>query len=481
MIRRQRAVAATPHAIASSYAREQLRARASIANARPRTRGEYVLYWMQSTQRLEDNWALRGATRLADRLDLPLLVYQGLDPTYPYASDRVHTFVLQGARAVARRADASGLSYRFALRRRRADDRRVVDRLAARASCVVTDLYPTAGVAERTRRVAARATCQVIAIESVGVVPAATIPREELAARTIRPKLLRELAHWLEPVEDRPPRRAMPPALLASLEADFLDPAVTDIAAAVAACEIDHAVGPVDVEGGLAPARARLAAFVLDGLPWYHERRRDPVDEAGASRLSRWLHFGMLSAAEVVRAVLAARGAADPGAAAFLDELLVWRELALNFCLRNSRYAELAALPAWVHRSMAAHDADPREALYPLDVLERGATESALWNAAQHELRRTGTMHNAVRQLWGKTVLSWTPTYDAARRALLRLNDRWALDGRDPNSYAGIQWCFGKFDRPFPERPVWGAIRPMSLARARAKYDVDAYAARWRV
>lgn len=467
------------HALESAYVREHLRARTVLANDRPRRRGAYVLYWMQSTQRLEENWALRGAVRLADRLALPLLVYHGLDPTYPYASDRVHTFVLQGARALARRAGDDGIAYRFGLRRRRDDDRRVVDRLAARAACVVTDHYPTAGVRQRTARFARRASCQVIAIESVGVVPSGTIEREEVAARTIRPRLLRDLAHWLEPVVDRAPRRDLPTSVLESLDAEFVDLARLDIPAAVAACEIDHAVGPVDVAGGLDPARERLAAFVRDGLPHYHERRREPADEHGSSRLSRWLHFGMLAAGEVVRAARAASDPDGPAVTGFLNELVVWRELALNFCLRNPRHDRLAALPEWVHRSMAAHAGDPREVVYPLAVLERGDTADALWNAAQRELVRTGTMHNAVRQLWGKTVLLWTPGYLEALRALLYLNDRWALDGRDPNSYAGIQWCFGKFDRPFPERPVWGSIRPMSLARARAKYDADAYVARW--
>lgn len=467
------------HPLESSYVRQHLRARTVLANDQPRRHGEYVLYWMQSTQRLEENWALRGAVRLADRLALPVLVYQGLDPTYPYASDRTHTFVLQGARALAQRADQAGLPYRFALRRRRADDRRVVDRLAARAACVVTDHYPTAGVWQRTARLARRVACQVIAIESVGVVPAGAIPGEEVAARTIRPKLMRDLAHWLEPVADRAPRRAMPASVLASLDADFVDLARVDLPAAVAACDIDHAVGPVDIEGGLAPARARLAAFLRDGLARYDERRREPADEHGSSRLSRWLHFGMLAAGEVVRAARAAHDPESSPVTAFLNEMVVWRELALNLCLRNPRYDQLAALPAWVRRSMAAHAADPREVVYPLTVLERGDTGDDLWNAAQHELVRTGTMHNAVRQLWGKTLLVWTADYAEALRALLHLNDRWALDGRDPNSYAGIQWCFGKFDRPFPERPVWGTIRPMSLARARAKYDAGAYVARW--
>jgi deoxyribodipyrimidine photo-lyase len=185
----------------------------------------------------------------------------------------------------------------------------------------------------------------------------------------------------------------------------------------------------------------------------------------------------MISPFEVVREVRAATS--EEQAEAFLNEMLTWRELSLNFCSRNPDHGSLAALPDWVHRSMRAHREDPREVTYTLDELERAATHDAIWNAGQRELVETGQMHNVVRMLWGKSVITWAPSYEQALEWLLHLNDKYALDGRDPNSYAGIQWCFGKFDRPFASRPVWGTIRPMSLERAPAKYDIGEYLVRW--
>jgi deoxyribodipyrimidine photo-lyase len=185
----------------------------------------------------------------------------------------------------------------------------------------------------------------------------------------------------------------------------------------------------------------------------------------------------MISPLEVVRAVRDAAPTTE--GEAFLNEMLTWRELSLNFCLRNANHASLAALPDWVHRSMRRHASDPREVTYTLDELERAATHDPIWNAGQRELLETGMMHNVVRMLWGKSVITWAPTYEEALAWLLHLNNKYGLDGRDPNSFAGIQWCFGKFDRPFAARPVWGTIRPMSLQRAHAKYEVADYISRW--
>ncbi len=466
------------HPLGSPYVRDQLSLRTLPLNEkRLQPDGDFVLYWMQSTQRLEDNWALRLAVTEADRVGKPLLIHQGIDPTYTHASDRFHTFMLQGAQELAERAAALGYTYRFALRRRRGDDARVLDRIARRAALVVTDDYHTAGVAQRSLRFAERVNCRVLAVDSVGVVPAASFHKEEYAARTIRPKLARLLEHALEPVEDRIPKRAMPASLLDGLEVEWLDVARCDVAAEVAHCEIDHEVGAVALQGGLAAARARLASFAADGLHDYSERRRHPSDERGSSRLSPYLHYGMISPHEVVTTV---RGAVSPERSdAFLNEMLTWRELSLNFCLRNPDHASLSALPEWAHRSMRAHAGDEREWTYSLEELERAATHDALWNAGQRELVESGMMHNVVRMLWGKSVITWAPTYAEALAWLLHLNNKYGLDGRDPNSFAGIQWCFGKFDRPFASRKVWGTIRPMSLDRAHAKYDLEGYLARW--
>lgn len=362
------------------------------------------------------------------------------------------------------------------LRRRRNDDRRAVDRVAARAALVVTDDFPTAGIAERTKRFAARCECRVMAVESHAIVPAALFVREEWAARTLRPKVMAHLSHALEPVADTLPRVDASEALWNSLEVDRLDLA-GDLVAQIARCEIDHSVPPAPLKSGRRAALARLRKFCDDALPRYDERRSDPADTDGSSRLSPYLHFGQVSAAEVARASIAAVG--RPGAERFLDELVTWRELSLNFTLRNPSFRTLAALPDWVHRTMAAHAGDEREAVYSLEQLERADTHHPLWNAAQRELVATGSIHNVLRMYWGKSVLTWTATYDDALRHLIHLNDKWALDGRDPSSYGGIQWCFGKFDRPWGERPVWGTIRSMSLERAYKKFDAAAYERRW--
>jgi deoxyribodipyrimidine photo-lyase len=466
------------HPLGSPYVRDQLSLRTLPLNEkRLQPDGEYVLYWMQSTQRLEDNWALRLATVEADRIGRPLLIHQGLDPTYLYASARFHTFIMEGARELAERAGRLGYTYRFALRHTRDDDRRVLDRLARRATIVVTDLFPTAGIAERSQRFADRVNCRVLAVDSVGVVPSACFYKEEYAARTIRPKLAKLLDHSLEAVDDRPPKRALSHSVLASLGVQWLDLASCDIGAEVARCEIAHEVGAVPIQGGLATARRHLRDFAANGLHAYAQRRRNPSDTNGSSRLSPFLHHGMISPLEVVQA--AREGAPGDQSDAFLNEMLTWRELSLNFCLRNPAHGSLTALPDWVQRSMATHASDTREVTYTLEELEQAATHDPIWNAGQRELLETGQMHNVVRMLWGKSVITWAPTYQQALDWLLHLNNKYGLDGRDPNSFAGIQWCFGKFDRPFASRPVWGTIRPMSLERAYAKYDVAEYLERW--
>jgi len=471
-----------PHLLISQFVRDQLSLRgARINEKRTQPEGEYVLYWMQSTHRFEENWALRFAILEADRLNKPLVIHQGLDPTYEHANDRIHSFILHNARELARRAEAMGLFYQFVLRRRRDDDRRVVDRLAARAALVVTDLYPTCGIAQRTQRLGERVNCRVVAIESHGVVPSGAFEKEEYAARTIRPKLHKLLSLALEPVAMQGPRRTVTPTLAASLRdtlaVDTLDLTRIDIASEIARCEIDHAVAPVALASGLPAARARLAMFCEGALADYTRRRSDPNDDEGTSRLSPYLHFGQISPAEVARAALASPHAAE--AQKFIDELVTWRELSLNFCLRNPNFGTLAALPDWVHKAMASHADDAREATYTLEEFERADTHDELWNAAQRELLLTGVMHNVVRMLWGKTLILWSAHYADALAWLVHLNNKYGLDGRDPSSYGGIQWCFGKFDRPFYNRPVMGVIRPMSIKRARDKWDAEQYIERW--
>jgi deoxyribodipyrimidine photo-lyase len=485
-----------PHAIDSDFVRDQLVARTTDVNGRrTRPEGAYVLYWMQSTQRLHENWALRAAIRAADKVGKPLLVHQGLDPTYPHASDRHHHHILHAARDTAAAARTLGVPYQFVLRRRRDDDRRVLDRLAARAYCVVTDRFPTAGVDARTWRLGERVACRVLAVDGSCIVPSGLFPKAEWAARTIRPKLAKLRDPSLEPVEERAPRAPWTRALQAlvddtraaeplPLDAWADDTTAGEAAAAdaiareIARSEIDHGVPPVHTfTPGARAAAARLDTFVRERLPEYTARRNEAADDH-TSHLSPDLHYGHIAAAEVVRAALAS-DAPRADVDAFVDQVLTWRELAYNWCVRTPGFDRLDALPDWIRRTMAAHAGDPREETYTRDELDAAATDDALWNAAQRQLVRSGVIHNYARMLWGKQVVRWAPTYEDARAWLFHLNDRYALDGRDPNSVGGIMWCLGLWDRSWGNKPIWGGLRPMLTSRAKLKFDVGRYVRQW--
>jgi deoxyribodipyrimidine photo-lyase len=486
-------MASTPHALDSDFVRDQLVARTTDVNGkRTRPEGAYVLYWMQSTQRLHENWALRAAVRAADKVGKPLLVHQGLDPTYPHASDRHHHHILHAALDTAADAVDAGLPYEFVLRRGRDGDRRVVDRLAEQAYVVITDRFPTAGVDARTWRLAERVGCRVLAIDGACIVPSGLLTKAEWAARTIRPKLAKLRDASLEPVEERGPRVAMSRDVqqlvddarradtlpLADWSALAPDARTAAIAREIAACDIDHTVAPVHaVTAGRRAAQARLATFVRERLGEYTTRRNEAADDH-TSHLSPDLHFGHVSAAEVVRAALASESPrADVDA--FVDQVLTWRELSYNWCVRTPRFDQLDALPDWIRRTMAAHADDPREERYTLTQLDAAETDDALWNAAQRQLVQAGVIHNYARMLWGKQVVKWAPTYEDARAWLFHLNDRYALDGRDPNSVGGIMWCLGLWDRSWGNKPIWGGLRPMLTSRAGKKFDVGRYVRKW--
>ena len=225
--------------------------------------------------------------------------------------------------------------------------------------------------------------------------------------------------------------------------------------------------------GGTINAHIRLKKFVDEILPDYEAARNKP-DRDGSSRLSAYLHFGFISPLEIALAVQNA-DAPQSSKDAYLEELIVRRELSFNFTLRNPNYDSLAALPAWAQKTMREHIDDERPFTYTLEELENGETHDELWNAAQREMVVTGEMHNYVRMLWGKNVIAWSPSYEIAFETLVHLNNKYCIDGRDPNSYAGILWCFGKHDRPWMERPVFGMIRYMTSGSTGKKFDSKKY------
>ncbi|MBM4281181.1 MAG: FAD-dependent oxidoreductase [Deltaproteobacteria bacterium] len=457
---------------------EELRRRSRVlVNGAPRE--GLVVYWMRVAVRGHENPALDAAIAAANDLGTSVLVYHAVSERYPYASDRHHTFILEGARDVARELAARGVAYALHVERPGARGP-MLRRLAERAALVVTEDAPFPPLSTWTRRLAEHLDHQrvpFVALDASCVVPMPLVKQRfdrAYAFRTATRSLAaRSLSHAWQELEPLHPARAC------ELPFDPVDAQALDdraIARLVARCEIDHAVGPVrTLRGGSAAGYARWRAFGDDGLDRYAERRNDAAID-GTSRLSPWLHYGHVSPLRIAR-----EAAARPKSAStdkFLDELLVWREAAWHYVAHTPEIESLAALPEWARATLAAHAGDRRDAL-PMERLERARTGDRLWDLAQRSLVAQGELHNNVRMTWGKAIPSWTRTPEDARRALVALNHRYALDGRDPSSYGGLYWCLGLFDHPFtPAQPVLGTVRPRPTSVHAQRLDLDAYEAR---
>lgn len=421
-------------------------------------------------RRAESNHALAHAAELANQLDLPLLFYEGLTCTYPYASDRLHTFVLEGVPETERRAEAAGIGYVFYLRRRRSDPNDVLYRLAAEAAAVVTDDYPTFIAAEHNASVPGRIGVAYFVVDSSCIVPMNSFSKREYGAYTIRPKIRKMLPEHLKPVSlIRLKRRwrCPKPGFHTAVSAH-------NISELVAGSEIDHqAPASLTIRGGRAAAEEQLRDFLQHALRRYAREKNEPTAHA-TSGLSPYLHFGHISSLEVALAVRKHAERHRMIAEEFLEELIVRRELAFNFahfCPRPS----LEDLPEWARANMKKHARDRRTYLYTYDRFERAETHDALWNATQKQMLLEGHIHGYYRMYWGKKIIEWSPTYQGAFETMVRIHDRYALDGRDPNTCANILWCFGLHDRPWPERPIFGTMRYISLEGMKRKTKVAEY------
>ncbi len=445
--------------------------------------GDFVLYWMQGVaMRARQNPALDFAVEQANLLGLPILVYQGLRPDYPWASDRLHTFILESVTDLYVDFDGRGIQYAFYLDRRdRAEragrggngrSRSPLVQLAERAALIVTDFFPTFIMPRQISGLRAKVAPPVIAVDASTVVPLRYHQTEYSSAAAFRPRVMAALPHYLYLLPDCEPR------VRGQVELPFepVRPTSDAIRRLVAQCDIDHGVPPArTIRGGSRAAEARLVRFLDYGLPRYLDRN-DPNAEV-TSRMSPYLHFGCISAQEILLRAREAGPAEQFGK--FQDELVTWRELSHNFVFFNQKHRTVEAIPRWARTELAAHEGDPRPALYDDNTLEQARTGDDLWNAAQRTYLVDGWMPNYLRMLWGKAVLAWTPNAAECLRILEHLNNKYSLDGRNPNTYAGIHWTFGKFDRPFYRRPIYGTVRYQSLKAARDKFDVSAYIARY--
>ena len=433
--------------------------------------GRYVLYWMQMFKRVDDNDALNFAIEQANERDLPLVVYEGLKFYYPWANDRIHTFILEGVAEKRAAFDRLGIRYIFYLQRDERDPRDTVAHLASDAALLVTDDFPCFIIPEHNQRIVEQVKIPVFAVDANGVIPLSCYTKEEYAAYTIRPKIKKLLPQYLGRAPLKQLKRKATGLKVHCPETEVTEENIVEL---VSQCAIDHTVPPSrHYKGGTNAARRRLGHFVTKILPKYDQLRSKP-DVDGSSRLSSYLHFGFISIQEIAEAVQNAK--APPAAkAAFLEEAIVRRELSFNFTRFNPDYNSIASLPAWVQQTMRDHIDDPRPNLLEPEQIDAAETPDELWNAAQRELLASGEMHNYVRMLWGKRVIEWQPSYESAFVLLEHLNNKYALDGRDPNSYAGILWCFGKHDRPWFDRPIFGKIRYMTSNSTGRKFNSADY------
>jgi deoxyribodipyrimidine photo-lyase len=422
-------------------------------------------------RRVDSNHALSWAVTRANELDLPVLVYEGLTCSYRQANDRMHTFVLEGVPETERRLAARGIGYCFYLRRRKTDANDILYRLAADAACVVTDDYPVFIAAEHNRSVPQKLDIAYEVVDSSCIVPMQLFTKREYAAYAIRPKI-----HKLLPLHLRPCPEPKVRMKWSVPKPEYHTEVTTEnIALLVGACEIDHTVAPsVSYRGGRLAAEAKLRQFLDEKLRRYAREKNEPSAHA-TSDLSPYLHFGMISSLEVALAVKAHAAEHAMIADEFLEELIVRRELAFNYARWVERPGSFSTLPDWARQTLLNHAADHREPRYCQVDFEQARTHDSLWNACQKEMLLRGKIHGYYRMYWGKKIIEWSPTCEDALETMVHIHDRWALDGRDPNTYTNILWCFGLHDRPWGERPVFGMIRYLGYEGMKRKTGVDAY------
>jgi deoxyribodipyrimidine photo-lyase len=476
--------------------------RVRAANERPpRADGDFVLYWMTACRRTRYNFALQRAVEWARELDKPLLVLEALRVDYAWASDRFHRFILDGMADNRSACAAADVTYFPYVEPSAGAGKGLLAALAARSCIVVTDDYPAFFLPAALRAAAKQVVVAMEAVDSNGLhalaAPGRVFDTAFAFRRWLQQNILGDLLAppLAEPLLAAPRLRAVLPAdLSARWPLADLERGAERI---ISALPVDHAVVDVPLRGGSQAATKRLDAFVRAGLSRYADKRNDVVASA-SSGLSPYLHFGHISPHEVFDAVsrheawcIDRAGGEQRGkrtgfwgmsaaAEAFLDQLITWRELGFNFCAYRSDYEHFDSLPDWARRTLERHERDPRPHLYRTEQMERAETSDAVWNAAQTQLVREGRIHSYLRMLWGKRILEWTASPREALATMIHLNNKYALDGRDPNSYSGIFWTLGRYDRPWgPERPIFGTVRYMSSVRTRRKLKLGDYLARF--
>jgi len=435
-------------------------------NDRDIQKAEYVLYWMQQSQREAFNHALEYAVRQANRLDQGVIVVFGLTGDYPEANLRHYTFMMEGLQET--RVSLRNRGIRMVVRIGNPDA--VALELAGKASLLVVDRgYLRHQVAWRNN-VARMSECRVVAVESDVVVPVqAASDKAEYAARTIRPKIRKHLKKYLVALRRTPVKKS-------SLDLNLQGIDISDNETVLRRLNIDRTVQPVSrlYHGGTSQARRLFQDFIRNRFIRYDQNSNQPQTD-DISHMSLYLHFGQISPVYLALEAEKADPVSAENRAAFMEELIIRRELAVNYVRYTPDYDSYGCLPDWAKTSLNLHKKDNRPHIYTPEALERADTHDPYWNAAMKEMAYTGFMHNYMRMYWGKKILEWSPSPEDGFATTLRLNNRYFIDGRDPNSYAGVAWIYGRHDRAWSERPIFGKVRYMAAAGLERKCDIKGY------
>lgn len=464
--------------------------------------GNFVLYWMVAARRTHWNFGLQHAVSLANRQEKPLLILEALRCDYRWSSARQHQFFIQGMIDNLSAAESHGVRYLSYVEKKKGQGKGLLAAISKLATCVVTDDYPCIFVPKMLKAAAEAISVPLDAVDSNGLVPIHQPEKTFARAYDFRRYFQKNAKEFLASTPDSDPlaklnnktRPHLPSDLTGQWE--MIDPNDWDLDS-FATIEFQEDVAPVEMKGGSVAAQKRLKTFVKHDLKRYNDGRRD-LDRCSTSGLSPYLRFGHISAHQIANEVLEHEDwkptqlaekvtgsnsgfwGTGEDAEAFLDELISWREVGYNMSAREADYDQYESLPEWAKESLSEHRLDDRPSLYSLKDFENAETHDDLWNAAQNQLRRDGHIHNYMRMVWGKKILHWSKSPQEALDIMIHLNNKYAIDGRDPNSYSGIFWCLGRYDRAWgPEREVFGKIRYMSEENTRKKLSVDDYIKRY--
>jgi deoxyribodipyrimidine photo-lyase len=440
--------------------------RIQILNDLDLRRGAFVLYWMQQSQRAEYNHALEFAVQQANKLGQGVVVVFGLMDDYPEANLRHYRFMLEGLQETQAALAKRGI--KMVVQKGNPAD--VAISAGRKASLMVCDRGYLRHQRQWRKTVAQNAGCRVVQVESDVVVPIEMVSKKaEYAARTIRPKIHKCLKDYL--IEFRPTKISKH-----SLKARVSGLDLSDLEVVAKKLSIDKGVMPVSdfFTGGTSRAKKLFKKFLRHRFGQYVANRNQPQTD-DVSHMSKYLHFGQISPLYLALQVLKTDKRFNEAREAFLEELIVRRELAMNFVYYTPNYDAYTCLPAWAQKTLAEHKKDRREYRYTRRQLENSQTHDEYWNAAMREMKHTGFMHNYMRMYWGKKILEWSQTPERAFKTTLDINNKYFLDGRDANSYAGVAWVFGVHDRAWFERPIFGKIRYMAASGLERKCDIQAY------